>query len=609
MRLRPCVVLLLLTMMLGACGDTASQPSVSRAPVALASIDASVADTAVPSTVASPAVAETTAATSSSAATAAPSATATLDVPTQAPTITAQPAASPFPLNAGWWDSAVCYEVFVRSFRDSNGDGIGDLNGLIEKLDYINDGDPAQQKDLGANCIWLMPIAESPSYHGYDVVDYRKVDPEYGTNDDFKRLVVEAHKRGINVILDLVLNHTSSEHPWFKEAQANEDSPYREWYIWSKDNPGYKGPWGDVAWHKSPVQDEYYYGVFWSGMPDLNYRNPAVTEEAQKISAFWLNEMGADGFRLDAIKHLIENGRVQENTPETHAWLSGYREFLAQTDPDVFTVGEIFGANPQTLKNYYPDQLDSYFVFDIGQQLVGAVNTGSAIAFNLTTQNAFKQLPFQRFAPFLTNHDQDRVMSVLGDDVAEAKIAATALLTLPGMPFLYYGEEIGMLGTKPDERIRTPMQWTGDASGFTTGQPWQPFHNNYRDVNVAAQQDAPASLLSLYRRLVHLHTSEAALAQGDFTLLKANNTGVAAFVRAAGGDVVLVMLNFGKQPAQNVGLSLEQSNLAAGAYQLNPLLEHAAGASLTVAEGGKLSDYVPLPTLEPQTGYIFKLTR
>ncbi len=538
------------------------------------------------------------------AATAAPTAAKpTPDLPTPAPTIAAVPTAAPFPLADGWWDDGVCYEVFVRSFYDSNGDGIGDLNGLIQKLDYINDGDPGTQQDLGANCIWLMPIAESPSYHGYDVTDYYTVERDYGT--------AEAHKRGIKFLLDLVLNHTSRDHPWFQEALRNPASPYRAYYIWSQQNPGYHGPWNEVVWHPSPVAKEYYYGIFWEGMPDLNYRNPAVTEEAHKISAFWLNDMGTDGFRLDAIKHLIEDGPTQENTLETHAWLRDYRTFLEKTKPGTFTVGEIFGANPATLAPYYPDQLDEYFMFEVGEKIVGAANSGLAIPYATAVQNASSGLPFQRWAPFLTNHDQNRIMTTLGDDVGKAKIAATALLTLPGLPFLYYGEEIGLLGAKPDERLRTPMQWTADETtgGFTSGRPWESFQKNYREVNVAAQDSDPSSLLNHYRSLVHLHTEHSALGHGSFTPLKASDGAVAAFLRQSDDEAILVVLNFSKVEVSGVTLSLDKSGLAAGSYAMEPLLGDQPGARLTVDAGGGVVGYAPLPALAPRTGYVFKLSQ
>jgi glycosidase len=533
----------------------------------------------------------------------------TLDLPTAAPTITAAPTAEPFALASGWWDGAVCYEVFVRSFYDSDGDGIGDIPGLIAKLDYINDGDPTTETDLGATCIWLMPIAESPSYHGYDVADYYTVDQEYGTNDDFKRLIEEAHKRGIRVILDLVLNHTSREHPWFQEALRDPNSPYRDWYLWSNDKPRYRGPWGQEVWHASPGGDDYYYGIFWGGMPDLNYRNPAVTAEAQKITAFWLNEMGADGFRLDAIKHLIENTQVQENTQETYAWLREYRTFIAQTKLDAFTIGEIFGGNASNLASYYPDQLDSYFQFDVGEKLIAAANVGQAAPFVQAIELANTRLPYQRWAPFLTNHDQNRVMTVLGGDLSKMKIAAIALLTLPGLPFIYYGEEIGMVGSKPDERIRTPMQWAAEETGggFTSARPWQPFQADYLEVNVAAQDADPDSLLNLYRRMVRLHSGHPALAQGDFIALKSSSPTVAAFLRHSDVETVLVLLNFGADDADKVMLTLEASDLPAGSYALEPLLGDAPGATLTVGDDGAFADFVPLPSLAGRTGAIFLL--
>ena len=226
-----------------------------------------------------------------------------------------------------WTRGAVCYEVFVRSFFDSDGDGVGDLNGLAARLDYINDANPASTTDLGASCIWLMPVAASPSYHGYDVSDYYRVQPAYGTNEDFKRLVEQAHRRGIRVLVDMVLNHASSEHPSFQAALRDTTSPYRAWYRFSPTQLG-KGPWGAEAWHRSPVRDEYYYGVFWKGMPDLNYETPAVREEAKKVATFWLREMGVDGFRLDAVPYLTEEGSCLKDCAGTHAFLREYATHL-----------------------------------------------------------------------------------------------------------------------------------------------------------------------------------------------------------------------------------------------------------------------------------------
>jgi alpha-amylase len=601
------IIPLVLLALLAACGSSAGSGSGATAVPATA---AEAVPTAVPAA-ATPTLDDAAALMATLAANA-PSPTSAADapnVPTVAPTITLGPTAEPAPLAAGWWDGAVCYEVFVRSFYDSDGDGVGDLQGLTQKLDYINDGDPASRGDLGASCIWLMPVAEAFSYHGYDVTDYYAVEQDYGTADDLKQFVVAAHERGIKVVVDLVLNHTSVEHPWFKEALRDPESPYRDWYIWSEDNPGYVGPWGDTAWHKSPVRDEYYYGVFWQGMPDLNYRNPDVTAEAQKISAFWLNDLGVDGFRLDAIKHVVEAGREQENTRETHAWLREYQAGLRAIKPDVFTIGEIFGGRPGMLDPYYPDQMDTYFEFGVGEGIIDAARSGSARGYMDAVQRAYERLPFQRWAPFLTNHDQERVMTTLDGDPARMRLAAVALLTLPGLPFVYYGEEIGMAGAKPDERLRTPMQWSAEpGAGFSTGTPWEALQGDWAQVNVAAQEDDPASLLTLYRQLIHLHSARPALATGSFTPLSAEgHPSVAAFLRVAEGDAALVVINFGAEELSGVTLSAAASDLAPGSYQAEPLLGEEAGAVLTAGEGGTIEGYAPLPVLAPQTGYVFGL--
>ena len=310
----------------------------------------------------------------------------------------------------------MCYEVFVRSFYDSNGDGIGDLNGLIQKLDYINDGDPASKTSLGASCIWLMPVAASPSYHGYDVSDYYRVEPAYGTNADFRRLVAEAHRRGIRVLVDMVLNHTSSRNPWFLAALQDTASPWRSWYRFSPTPLG-KGPWGEEAWHRSPVRDEYYWGVFSRAMPDLDYDTPAVHEETKRIATFWLEKMGVDGFRLDAVPYLVEQGSCLVGCPGTHAFLHEYAAHVDSVDAEAYTVGEVWG-NIATQLPYYPDQLTSYFTFEIADSLLAAVKRGTPggmLAGYLRLQDT---LPQYRWSPFLSNHDQTRSMTALGGDVA-----------------------------------------------------------------------------------------------------------------------------------------------------------------------------------------------
>ena len=288
------------------------------------------------------------------------------------PTLTPQPPTpSPqSPTSTNWWNDTVFYEVFVRSFYDSDGDGVGDINGLIERLDYLNDGDPTTTDDLGITGIWLMPIMESPSYHGYDVVDYYKVDEEYGTEEDFKRLMAEADKRGIKVIVDLVLNHTSAQHPWFTEARADESGENRDWYVWEEENPGWRGPEGQQVWHGSPTG--YYYGVFWDQMPDLNLTNEQTTAEMQDIARYWIEDMGVDGFRLDAIKHLIEEGQKQTNTESTHAWMQDFHVVYKEANPDAFAIGEVWSPTFEVVK-YIGDEVDAAFEFDLAQAILGGV--------------------------------------------------------------------------------------------------------------------------------------------------------------------------------------------------------------------------------------------
>jgi len=447
-----------------------------------------------------------------------------------------------------WWRKGVCYEVFVRSFYDSDGDGIGDLRGLTARLDYINDGNPQTTHSLGANCIWLMPIDKAMSYHGYDVVDYYHVDPRYGTDDDFRNLVTEAHKRGIHVIVDFVPNHTGSQNPWFQSALRDPNSPYRDWYRWSKTLPAQKGPWGQDAWHKSPVRDEYYYGVFWHEMPDLNYENPAVRGEMQKVLTYWIKEMHADGFRFDAIPYLVEDGDVLQHSRATHDVLRELGGAIRAAAPESFSVGEMTDESPGVMETYFPDQLDSYFAFGVARATMQAAATGNAGGFLKAVTQANAKFPPGRWAPFLTNHDQPRVMTVLGD-LAKARVAASAMLMLPGTPFVYYGEEIGMTGAKPDETIRTPMQWTSAPNGgFTTGPPWEPLQPDWRTNNAAVQDPNRLALLNHYRTLIHLRNTNAALNVGSLSVIPADDTTgtIAVWLRTDGDTSFLIVVNFGR---------------------------------------------------------------
>lgn len=512
------------------------------------------------------------------------------------PIIDSAPQAESTPEN--WWGNAVFYEIFVRSFNDSDGNGIGDFNGITQKLDYL--------QELGITAIWLMPIFPSPSYHGYDVTDYYDVNPQYGNMDDFKNLVAEARKRDIRIIIDLVLNHTSDKHPWFKESK-NPNSPYRDWYIWSDTDPKYLGPWGERVWH--PSSSGYYYGIFEAFMPDLNYKNPAVTEEMKKIASFWLADIGVDGFRLDAAKHLIEEGVVQQNTESTRLWYQNefYPAYKA-VNPEAMTVGELFGDGLNTIANYVKnDQFDLAFNFQLADSFLKSANTGKASYAASTLKVSDKAIPDNQYATFLTNHDLNRVMSQLGGDVNKAKLAAFLLLTSPGTPFIYYGEEIGMQGKKPDENIRLPMQWNSDANaGFTTARPWRAPASDYETVNVAAQTGAPDSLLEHYRALIQLRNTYVTLQTGDLIPLKSNNPSVYTALRVDENGIFMILANLTGEAITEYNVALNEAGLAESAYSVETLFG-AGQADGPERSGEAFPEYKPFESLDPYAMYVLKL--
>lgn len=515
-------------------------------------------------------------------------------VPTLAPT---------GPDGEPWWQSAIFYEIFVRSFYDSNGDGIGDLNGIIAKLDYLNDGDSTTTTDLGVTALWLMPIHPSPSYHGYDVTDYYGVNPAYGTTDDFQRLIAEAHRRGVRVIIDFVMNHTSIEHPWFVEAQ-DPQSPRRDWYVWSADDPGGVGPWGQQVWHKAPAGD-HYYGVFWEGMPDLNFANPDMQAEMTEVARFWLAEMGVDGLRVDGARYLVEetNGakKVLADSAGTHAQFRALRTAYKAINPAAMTVGEVWTSNDAVATYLQGDEFDLAFNFDLASALVKSANTGDADAARLSLALSLKLLPVHATATFLTNHDIDRVMAQLGDDVNKAKRAATLLLTLPGTPFLYYGEEIGMVGKKPDEDIRLPMQWSSESNGgFTTGTPWRALNEDAATKNVAAQLADPNSLLAHYRILIALRQSQPALRTGETFKMKSANRAVLPYLRASDDQILLVVNNLRDEVTADYALTLESGPLTPDQrYQVEALWGDGPFVEVTADAKGGFKNYQPTTGLAP----------
>lgn len=458
-----------------------------------------------------------------------------------------------------WARGAVFYEVFVRSFADSNGDGIGDLRGLTSKLDYLNDGDPATEDDLGVEALWLMPVFDSPSYHGYDTVDYEKVEPDYGTGEDFERFLAEAHRRGIRVIVDFVMNHSSAQHPWFADSASSPGSAHRDWYVWRADDPGWTQPWpgggGNRTWHAK--NGAFYYGVFWGGMPDLNFSTPAVREEIQRLAAHWLAR-GVDGFRLDATRHLFANGagELQNDQPETHVFLKELSDHVRRGHPAAALVGENWTTTEKiatyfgsTAKVKNGDELPMSFNFPLSEAIVGAVRDGEAAGIAAKLEEMAELYPAGIIdAPFLTNHDMKRLATLLGNDAAKLRSAAAILLTLPGAPFLYYGEEIGLQNGPGgnDEFKRTPMPWDASTGGgFTTGKPWFGFAPGKETANVAAETGDPDSLLSHYRSLIRLRRGSPALRKGTLKLLSPGDRGtpVLAFLREVKGERLLVVHN------------------------------------------------------------------
>lgn len=546
---------------------------------------------------------------------ASPTAAPTAHLPTRAaasptallPTATILPATIDLsPETLPWWNDTTFYEIFVRSFYDSNGDGVGDFNGLTQKLDYLNNGDPKSKVSLGVAGIWLMPIFPSASYHGYDVTDYRTVNPDYGTMDDFKRFLSEAHKRGIKVIIDLVLNHTSSQNSWFLSAQIGPGSSYRDFYIWSEQDPGWKGPNGETVWHKS-ARGDYYYGYFGSNMPDLNYRNPAVTAEMNKVVQFWLKEVGVDGFRLDAAKYLIEDGKDIQNTQATHDWYQQFRAFYKSLNPNAVTVGEVWDPTKINAAYAQGNQLDLTFDFDLANVWVIGASSKDARppAFQLKRDLPLYQ-PGQ-FATFLTNHDQPRVMSQVNGDVNKARVAAGLLLTSPGVPFIYYGEEIGMTGQKPDPQIRTPMQWAAGAqAGFTTGTPWELANPDVDKINVSTEDADPNSLLNFYRALSQLRREHSALRSSHAYSVETSNSGVYAVLRAAPAEAILVIINMASDPVSDCQFNLGQGPLK-GTFSPTLLLGAGSVSGLSANPTGGFDRYQPLHLLPPYSVTLLSL--
>lgn len=444
------------------------------------------------------------------------------------------------------WPKGVTYEIFVQSFADSDGDGIGDIKGMTSKLDYL--------KDLGVEGIWLMPMNPSPSYHKYDVSDYYDIHPDYGTLDDFKIFVNEAHARNIKVVMDMVLNHSGSRHPWFIDAIANENSPYRDYYVWThKDDPQTQVSGRIISgdsnnrnrWNKVEGSDYLYYSYFGRNMPDLNFDNPKLREEVFKIGKFWLSEVKVDGFRLDAARHIFPDDRPTDN----HNWWVYFLNEMKKANENVYLIGEVWAS--AEIVGPYLKGLPALFNFDMGSAITKAVNEG--VEGDLST-NHKKIIDFYKTvnpdyidATFLTNHDQVRIMSAVNNNIDKAKMAAALLLTLPGSPYLYYGEEIGMQGKKPDPNIREPFLWDVKANDKFRATWIDPKYSTDQSITPVLQQIKDKnSIYNHYKTFIQLRNSSKALTYGDIEPLTLNNTGLSAFIRLTDDDSVLVLHNLSK---------------------------------------------------------------
>ncbi|MCC2608163.1 alpha-amylase family glycosyl hydrolase [Planctobacterium marinum] len=504
---------------------------------------------------------------------------------------------------SNWWQNAIFYEIWPRSFYDADGDGSGDFDGMTAKLDYL--------QELGVNGIWLTPVFEAPSYHGYDFQDFYNVESDYGTMEDFEEFVAAAHEKDIKIILDLVINHISDGHEWFKKSAAREPG-YEDYFIWRKEMPTSWGKaWSDdvddsaAVWHWNETRQEYYYGAFASTQPDVNLENPKVVEEMNKMATFWL-EKGVDGFRLDAVRYAIEDVSEDWNDADqgdTDATIDYWAQFTAHVEsvkPDAMLVAEAWSDMP-TIGKYYDDGkgMHSAFDFDFGYVVSGILNAGGKRTADFGTVDESKtdntrealwqnllsrknNAPISFFSPFLTNHDQNRIMHTLGEDWTKAKAAATLLMTTPGTLYLYYGEEIGLsqYTTGDDQYRRAIMQWEDtDSAGFNEtgafwldqGQwfPWVqdhkawwgPYWQSQRPSGLASvdvQQVNPDSLLNHYKKLIAVRKASPALQFPDeIRYYPVDNQNVWLVQNVKGDESRVVIVNLSTAAASEFSVPAE----------------------------------------------------
>jgi len=542
------------------------------------------------------------------------------------------------PQDALWYKDAIIYQVHVRTFRDSNGDGIGDFRGLTEKLDYL--------QELGITALWLMPFFPSPLRDdGYDISDYRSVHPSYGTLDDFKSFLVAAHERGIRVIVEMVSNHTSDQHPWFQESRSSLDNPRRDWYVWSDTDTRFRGvriiflDTETSNWARDPVSKSYYWHRFFSHQPDLNYDNPAVRDAMWSVMQFWL-EMGVDGFRLDAVPYLVEReGTSCENLPETHAVLKELRSKLDQHFPGKMLLAE---ANqwPADLRQYFAEGDEFHMAFHfplMPRMFMGVKLEDRKPIIDILQQTPAIPDPCQ-WCLFLRNHDEltlemvtdlerdymydtyagekamrlnlgirRRLAPLLDNDRRRVELMTGMLMSLPGTPIIYYGDEIGMgdnvhLGDR--NGVRTPMQWDGGwNAGFSSADPESLYSPlildpvyGYPAVNVYSQKRSGHSLLAWMKRMIETRKSTQVFGRGSIEFLHPANHRVLAYVRQFKAETVLVVNNLSSS-AQAVELDLRR-------FKGNILME-MSGRNIFP----RIGDLPYLLTMGPYQFYWFRLRR
>lgn len=499
-----------------------------------------------------------------------------------------------------WFKDLIIYQIYPRSFKDGNGDGIGDLKGMTQKLDYL--------KSLGVNAVWMSPVYVSPNVdNGYDISDYRSIMEEFGTMEDWEAFRDGAHKRGIAVIMDLVLNHTSDQHPWFKESKKSRDNAYSDYYVWREPGPDGKEPnewqsvFGGSAWEYVPERGQYYLHFFAKEQPDLNWENERARADIMDVIRFW-NEKGADGYRIDAISYLDKglDGRADmsqrfgtaacANLEGTHRQIHNMIQQMMEPD-HLMTVGEVIG---DTMKDLWDYTSASRGEFNMAIPFVPPVvelETWSPRRLKERLAAEYEALKEDGWwARFFSNHDKPRQVSLYGDEgkywKQSAKMLAALLHTLPGTPFIYQGEEIGMTNIRFDsiedyddidtknyyeeqvragagrgealrraanvsrDNARTPMQWEDALNGgFTQGKPWLAVNQNFREINVAAQEQDKDSILNFYRALTRLRKENPIMARGDFRLISPIEGPVVAYERRLEKERWIILHNFSAQPA------------------------------------------------------------